>query len=75
MSLWQIAQAEVRIRTSPASGSASSTVSTVKGAPKTRQTAALVFMGHIPAGRRNLTKRLSLAPVLKVQAPSRGERE
>jgi hypothetical protein len=44
MSLWQIAQAAVLIRTSPAFGSASSTVSTVKGLPNARQTAALVFM-------------------------------
>jgi hypothetical protein len=53
MSLWQIAQAAVLIRTSPAFGSASSTVSTVNGLPNARQTAALVFMG-IPAKRREL---------------------
>ena len=48
MSLWQIAQAAVLISTSPGPGSASSTVSMVSGAPKARQTAALVFMGQIP---------------------------
>ena len=50
MSLWQIAQAAVLISTSPGPGSASSTVSMVSGAPKARQTAALVFMGG-PAER------------------------
>src|ERR1700722_14016997 len=49
MSLWQIAQAAVLIRTSPGPGSASSTVSIVNGAPKARQTAALVFMGEFSA--------------------------
>ncbi len=53
MSLWQMAQAAVLIRTSPGPGSASSIVSTVKGLPNARQTAALVFMG-IPVERRDL---------------------
>src|SRR3974390_2634186 len=48
MSLWQIAQAAVLIRTSPLPGSASSTVSIVSGAPKARQMAALVFIGVVP---------------------------
>src|SRR6185437_4763102 len=42
-----MAQAAVRIRTSPGPGLASSTVSTVNGLPKARQTAARVFMGWI----------------------------
>src|ERR1700733_4023762 len=57
MSLWQIAQAAVRIMTSPGPGSASSTVSIVKGAPKARQTAALVFMWEIRS-KRQLARRL-----------------
>jgi hypothetical protein len=44
MSLWQIAQAAVLMSASPGPGLASSIVSTVNGAPKARQMAALVFM-------------------------------
>ena len=49
MSLWQMAQAAVLISTSPGPGSASSTVSTVKGLPKARQTAAFVFIRQVSA--------------------------
>ena len=55
MSLWQIAQAAVLIRTSPGPGSASSTVSTVNGLPNARQTAALVFMDD-PGGTARFRK-------------------
>src|SRR5208337_3361568 len=45
MSLWQIAQAATLTWTSPGPRAARSTVSVVSGALKTRQTAALVFIG------------------------------
>src|SRR5580700_7542020 len=71
MSLWQIAQAAVLISTSPAPGSASSTVSIAKGAPKARQTAALVFMREI---RSKSAAREAVSPAreAKVQAQSCG---
>src|ERR1700722_18884585 len=74
MSLWQIAQAAVRISASPAPGSASSTVSIAKGAPKARQTAALVFMREI---RSKSAAREAVSPAreAKVQAQSCGGRE
>src|ERR1700722_14448765 len=74
MSLWQIAQAAVLISTSPAPGSASSTVSIAKGAPKARQTAALVFMREIRS-KSAAHEAVSPAREAKVQAQSCGGRE
>ena len=64
MSLWQIAQAAVLISTSPGPGSASSTVSIASGAPKTRQTAALVFIGRLDGYCVAARGRVSLGPVI-----------
>ena len=66
MSLWQIAQAAVLISTSPGPGSASSTVSTVKGRAEGAADGGFGFHGMIPAERRNSDERLN---------PARGAQE
>ena len=54
MSLWQIAQAAVRIRTSPGPGSASSTVSIGQGRAEGAADGGFRFHGNNPAEWRDL---------------------
>ena len=70
MSLWQIAQAAVLIRTSPGPGSASSTVSTVKRLAERAADGGFRFHGMIPAEWRNRMTRLNPARAARVQAQS-----